>query len=803
MPVQKSGPTGAAGKVIQYEESPGRGILYQEESGGLVRPLPPAPAARERVPRASAAPSAASKKPERETPTVAKKPAGAPVAKRPAAPEPVVAAPPAPSWGERMDRAAEAGDADAILALAALPEAKLDCEAAYRSWAIARAFEEKGDVAAATRVLDPLLTGCSDGVVRATTLEIARELVEPETLARWVERERPNERVGEAQQRYDRLAIALALARSVASKAPAAERARAVEREVGEAIVSFRDADGASGLGWLWLEARDPATAALWFGRAQAWVPGDETILRGLAYAALQERRFDDALEVAAKLTEGEERGRIVRDAHVGKGERAFHFDRFAEAIGHLERASRSAPLPRHAREMEAWSYSRTGRKADAARRFAELYREAPDKPAAEGLLAAYEDKAMIDAGLRATEPLASMLRAERAIAAFSASRFLEAAALAPERFAAAGGVGAPQASVYAAGRKRSGEEGLSKYKAHDTLAVETGAVVAEGLAVRLRLERHAIRSGRPAAGTLIGSAAQAIAPPEFEETRASVDEGRIALRFERGVAVNAHLGVASAEAGLAQRAVGGVEIEGAPTWGYFAVGIAREPVRESVLAFAGMKDPYGELAWGRVDRDAVSARSLVLMSPWTVGAAGRLARLEGVNVRSNRQRNLEVSGGYDLGLAGFAYTAASIAASMDEYDRNLGAFTLGHGGYFSPQRYRRLGAAFDFMTAENRRWIARGRVSVGTVSKQVDDAPFLPLAPDGRVYPATPSERSRDTSGNVTVVAMLSPHVQMAAGISRSISPQYAETQAFLQVRILFEARSSVVSADLPVFVR
>lgn len=813
---------GAVGRVLEYEESPGGRVLYREESGGVLSPLPKAPPGREPIPpmpSGTGAPeSTATGKPT--APPIAKVPASPPVAatKRPPASAPVAAtrkpspapavvkAAPAPGWGEQVDAAAEAGDNAALVALASSPQARTDCGSAYRSWNIARALEEAGQSGAVARTLEPLLLQCKDGVVRATTLEIARELVDSELLARWVAREAPAVRTGEAEKRFDRLSIGLALARSTASKAPAIERARTVEREVGAAIVRFRDADGAAALGWLWLEARDPATAALWFGRARTWVPDDQMAARGLAHSALQERRFDDALGIARTLpdTAGEKRT-ITRDALVGKAETAFHAERFVEATEHLARAAEYGALPRYARELEAWSHSRLGRKAEAARRFAALYREAPDRPAAEGLLAAYDNKTMIDADLRGSEPLASMLRGERGTAAFNAGRFIEAAGLAPERYGAVGGVTAPQASAYGAWRAKSGEEGVSRIKSHWTYAVETGAVVAEGAALRLRVSRDDVEAGRPSGSALLGSVPATGPDPgvPVAETRATVNEGRVVARLERGIAWNATLGATSAEAGLAQRAVGSIEAEGAPAWGYLAGGLSREPVRETVLSYSGMRDPYSPSSWGRVTRDALAARALVLASPWSFGAAGRLARLEGVSVPSNRQNTAEFSVGYDASLPGFAYSVVGVSLSGDNYDRYLGNFTFGHGGYFSPQIYRRLGAALDFMTAENRAWIARGRVSAGLISQRLDASPWFPLQPDGRVYAGTPTTRAHDASGNIAAVARLGSHLQLAAGLSRSVAPQYSETHAFVLLRILFEPRASVVSADIPPFVR
>lgn len=788
---------GAAGRVIQYEEAPSGRILYKEEGGVTMRPVAPAVPGSRRDPLP---PIDARLEATRPTAVATKKPVPVAATKKPPELPAVARAPRPPTWGERVDAAIDRRDSAALLALASGSDAAIACASPYRAWAIARAQDESGDRVAATGTLDRV-AGCEDERTRLSTLEIARAIVDGETLARWMAREVPAARTPEASRRYDQLAYTLALERHQASRAPAGERARALDREAGAGIVAYRDAAAATGLGWLWLESGDPASAALWFGRANTWAPGTEEAVRGLAYAALRERRFDEAMQLAASLPrEVEDRAKIEREAWLGLADRAYNFDRYAQALEYFERAASTGPLPRYAQSMQAWSYVRLGNKDEGARRFAALYRESPDRPTAEGILAAVDQRTMIDADLAATEPLSGLLRAERAIAAFSARRYIAAAALDPARYGNAGGYGAPQASIFAGHREKTGDDGLSRLKPHTVVVAEAGMRVGEEAALRVRIDSGRLEAGRPAPTSLLGSAPIGAAPVAFEETRADVDAGRVTLRWEREIAVTASAGVVSADAGLARQAVGGIEFEATPEWGQLAGALTREPVRESVLSYVGMRDPYGGPSWGRVARTSVSGRVLALKNaPWSIGAAARVSRLTGVNVQSNTQQNAEISAGYDFGLPGFAYSAASVSLGGDRYERNLGGFTTGHGGYFSPQRYRRAGAAIDFMTADDRQWLVRGRASAGLISKSVDEAPVLPLSPDGRVYPATPKERGHDASVQVAGVLRVSPHVQLAGGISRSTSPQWGETIAFLQVRVLFEPRRSVVSADLP----
>jgi hypothetical protein len=174
-------------------------------------------------------------------------------------------------------------------------------------------------------------------------------------------------------------------------------------------------------------------------------------------------------------------------------------------------------------------------------------------------------------------------------------------------------------------------------------------------------------------------------------------------------------------------------------------------------------------------------------------------ARYGGKQVEDNHAWGGDASIGRDLRLEGFAYSSLGFGVGFDQFARNLSHFTVGHGGYFSPQRYARMGPSLDFQTKENDDWMVRGRVAGGWARKREDPAPVLPLAPDGRVYDGSNSG-GRDFSMQLSSAVRLTPYIQVGAAIQRSVSPQYRDLQAMLLVRVHFDPRRGVVSADLPV---
>ena len=156
------------------------------------------------------------------------------------------------------------------------------------------------------------------------------------------------------------------------------------------------------------------------------------------------------------------------------------------------------------------------------------------------------------------------------------------------------------------------------------------------------------------------------------------------------------------------------------------------------------------------------------------------------------------MSVGRDLGLPGFAYSSMSLGISLDRYRDNLNHYTIGHGGYFSPQRYKKSALAFDFMTAEAKRWLVRGRAEVARSAKREDPSPYFPINPDGREY-AGASSKANESSLRLGGVAQITPHIQAGLMLSRSSATQFTEKVALLEIRVTFERRRGVVSADLP----
>lgn len=153
---------------------------------------------------------------------------------------------------------------------------------------------------------------------------------------------------------------------------------------------------------------------------------------------------------------------------------------------------------------------------------------------------------------------------------------------------------------------------------------------------------------------------------------------------------------------------------------------LSRRPITDSLLSFAGTKDPVSGEKWGGVV--ASGGRMDVTRDDGTYGlyGYGGYHVLTGLNVEDNNRA--EVGGGMYMHI--LRGTGSNLTAGMNiglmHYDKNLSYFTFGQGGYFSPQRYVSVAFPVDWSGRANRlSW--RVNASLGVQSFTQDDSPYFP----------------------------------------------------------------------------
>ncbi len=231
----------------------------------------------------------------------------------------------------------------------------------------------------------------------------------------------------------------------------------------------------------------------------------------------------------------------------------------------------------------------------------------------------------------------------------------------------------------------------------------------------------------------------------------------------------------------------------------------SRRPVSDSLLSYAGTVDPVSGVRWG-----GVTASGLRLdLSHGTSAVDGVWASLgahwlRGENVANNSRRS--AMGGYYYNLIQRADERLQTGLTLMYwgYDKDLSEFTLGQGGYYSPQHYYSLGIPLDYAW-RNADWSVRLEGSLGWAYATTQASELYPLEGAGANWLSSVQQAgfsaedvnqvkpAGSTSGaNIRLQGLverrLSDHLVLGGGLAWQHSEDYAPSRALLYLRYTFD---------------
>jgi tetratricopeptide (TPR) repeat protein len=248
-------------------------------------------------------------------------------------------------------------------------------------------------------------------------------------------------------------------------------------------------------------------------------------------------------------------------------------------------------------------------------------------------------------------------------------------------------------ASISAGGiwQGRNGDAGTSELSNFSTV-IEGRFPVTEGGHMVLRLEPVFLSAGKinPTdynASQQFGSNALANVGGSAGTTREQQDSGMaISVGFETA---HLKLDIGTTPLGFAvQNVVGGLSYNDNFGDVKLKLDLNRRPVTDSLLSYAGTVDDVTGKTWGGVVSTGGRVEVGVEQGKFGLYGYGSLAALTGKNVVSNSKFELGAGVYYKLVQDSDMDLTAGLSVTTLGYKRNLRYFTLGHGGYFSPQRY-------------------------------------------------------------------------------------------------------------------
>jgi hypothetical protein len=197
---------------------------------------------------------------------------------------------------------------------------------------------------------------------------------------------------------------------------------------------------------------------------------------------------------------------------------------------------------------------------------------------------------------------------------------------------------------------------------------------------------------------------------------------------------------------------------------------LMRRPVTETLLSYSGIKDPGTGQIFGAVLK--TGGRLDVEHDDGFFGAYanGSYFTYEGQHVASNTS--------YEGGVGAFVRPyktedqtlKAGVNVTFLSFEKNLGKFTLGHGGYFSPQDYVALSFPVEFTgTADRFKYTLGG--ALGLQSYNEKSAPYFP------VDAAKQASLVALAASDPTIQAVYPSRSQTGVGVNFSGDVQYRLT--------------------------
>jgi Tfp pilus assembly protein PilF len=288
-----------------------------------------------------------------------------------------------------------------------------------------------------------------------------------------------------------------------------------------------------------------------------------------------------------------------------------------------------------------------------------------------------------------------------------------------------------PSLAAIGGGRMRSGDSGLDKLS--EVSARMEGVVQAPVVGGRLvaYAEPVAIDSGglENSRQARLRYGTNALGPSTATPNSAASGVG-LGVAYSRGDWLRADLGstpIGFNDANL----VGGIELAPRLTDGGVRLRVAaeRRAMTDSLLSWAGATDPRSGTSWGPVLRSGLRGQVEFPLGSGYGYIGGGYSTLEGPRVASNSR----IEGGAGVSVPVWRGEGSELRTGVDlvylAYEQNLRYFTLGHGGYFSPQQYTALNIPVDYRARVGDLSYRVG-ATIGYAAWREDAAPYFPNDP-------------------------------------------------------------------------
>ena len=318
----------------------------------------------------------------------------------------------------------------------------------------------------------------------------------------------------------------------------------------------------------------------------------------------------------------------------------------------------------------------------------------------------------------------------------------------------------------------RSGEAGFDQLTRVES-TMEGSTVLGQTARITVMAHPVLLQSGQAASSPIYAYGASGTAPATSQYASGVGGEVQLATSH-----VQASLGYSPASFAV-HNTLGSFQVEPSP---YFSLHFVRTPVTETMLSYAGLKDPATGQVWGGVVATGGGFHIGKGTAQSGFYADMDYRNLTGRNVTANTSYSGSL-GGYWLGYTN-EYGNLTFGANMtgEHYDKNLQYFTFGQGGYFSPDVYMLVNAPITWHGTSAGPFAYTVNASIGMQSYQpgtIVAGSFLTSAPNN---PGASANYALNASGSYRIT----PNWSLEGFLSANNTYDYQQRMAGLSFKYM-----------------
>ncbi len=230
--------------------------------------------------------------------------------------------------------------------------------------------------------------------------------------------------------------------------------------------------------------------------------------------------------------------------------------------------------------------------------------------------------------------------------------------------------------------------------------------------------------------------------------------------------------------------------------------------VLDSLLSAAGTIDPLTEITWGGARRTGLKAVSYTPFDNNELIGIIRINQITGQAIPKNNEQSAQLIVKKTLYQTSTQQLKVGVSGMLWQFQRNLGLFTLGQGGYYSPNSFQSLTFPLEWL-GQYQDWSWQVQAEFGYNRAREDATPLYLGQPDteqaalAALNPITQvaTKTSSDRYGLRLAIEKQIAN-QWVAGFQATLdrSANYAPDTAMLYFKYQFNAPSAVSSPPQPV---